>query len=60
MQAAVNQAKTLNKAAYFFSVSEEAKVVHLNFVPKEEITKKFSAKTWIQPVSAIVGGKVCP
>ncbi|KAK4699029.1 alanyl-tRNA synthetase, partial [Phenoliferia sp. Uapishka_3] len=58
MQAATLQAKALNKAAYFFSTSDDGKVVHLNFVPKEEITKSFSAKTWIQPVSAILGGKV--
>ncbi|KAM0746309.1 hypothetical protein T439DRAFT_330022 [Meredithblackwellia eburnea MCA 4105] len=57
MQAATLQAKTLGKAAYFFSVSDEDKVVHVNFLPKEEISKAFNAKTWIQPVSAILGGK---
>ena len=58
MQAAMLQAKELNKAAYFFSTTDEGKVVHLNFVPKTDITKSFSAKTWIQPISAILGGKV--
>lgn len=58
IQIAIAQAKALNKAAYFFSVSDDNKVTHLNFVPKAEITKEFSAKTWIAAVSAIVGGKV--
>ncbi|GJN91344.1 hypothetical protein Rhopal_004365-T1 [Rhodotorula paludigena] len=57
MQAGVNQAKTLNRAAYFFSVSDDGKVAHLNSVPRAEITKEFSAKTWFAAVSAIVGGK---
>lgn len=58
MQAASAQAKVLNKAAYFFSVTEEQKVVHVNFLPKADISKTFTAKTWIQEVSVIVGGKV--
>ena len=57
MQAGINQAKTLGKAAYFFSVSDDNKVAHLNLVPKSEISKEFSAKTWLAAVSAIVGGK---
>lgn len=60
MQAATLQAKQLSKPAYFFSTSDDGKVVHLNFVPKDLITKSFSAKSWILPVSAIVGGKVRP
>lgn len=31
--------------------------MHLNFVPKADLTKSFTAKTWIAAVSAIVGGK---
>lgn len=58
VQAGINQAKTLGKAAYFFSVSEgDNKVAHLNLVPKSEISKDFTAKTWLAAVSAIVGGK---
>ncbi|KAI5476969.1 alanine-tRNA synthetase [Pseudohyphozyma bogoriensis] len=57
MQAATAQTSKLGKAAYFFSVTEDNKVVHLNFLPKAEISKEFSAKTWIQSVSAILGGK---
>lgn len=58
MQAGTAAAKTLGKAVYLFSVSDDGKVVHLNFVPKSDITKSFTAKTWISPVSEIVGGKV--
>lgn len=57
MQAGTTQAKNLNKAVYFFSVSDEDKVVHLNFVPKAELSRTFTAKTWSAAVSAIVGGK---
>lgn len=57
LQAGTAQAKTLNKAAYFFSVSPEDRVVHLNFIPKADLSKTFNAKTWIAAVSAIVGGK---
>ncbi|GAA5902072.1 hypothetical protein JCM5296_006596 [Sporobolomyces johnsonii] len=57
MQAGISQAKALNKAAYFFSVSDDGKVAHLNVVPKAEISSAFSAKTWFAAVSAIVGGR---
>ncbi|BGP56260.1 hypothetical protein JCM8202_001420 [Rhodotorula sphaerocarpa] len=57
MQSGLNQAKTLGKAAYFFSVSDDGKVAHLNLVPKSEISKEFSAKTWFNAIAAIVGGK---
>ncbi|GAA6058951.1 hypothetical protein JCM10212_002903 [Sporobolomyces blumeae] len=57
MQAGVTQAKALNKAAYFFSISDDGKVAHLNSVPKSEISKEFNAKTWFAKVSEIVGGK---
>lgn len=57
MQSGLNQAKTLGKAAYFFSVSDEGKVAHLNLVPKSEISKEFSAKIWFNAIAAIVGGK---
>lgn len=58
MQAAAAQAKVLNKAAYFFSISEEQKVVHVNYLPKGDMSKAFTAKTWIQEVAVVVGGKV--
>ncbi|GAA5865267.1 hypothetical protein JCM1840_003969 [Sporobolomyces johnsonii] len=57
MQAGISQAKALNKAAYFFSVSDDGKVAHLNVVPKAEISSAFSAKTWFAAVAAIVGGR---
>lgn len=58
MQAGTAQAKTLAKAVYLFSVTEDGKVTHLNFLPKSDISKTFTAKTWIGTVSAIIGGKV--
>jgi alanyl-tRNA synthetase len=58
MQSGTAAAKTLGKAVYLFSLSEDGKVVHLNFVPKSDITKSFTAKTWIAPISDVVGGKV--
>ena len=60
MQAGITAAKSLSKAVYFFSVSPvDGKVAHLNSVPKNEIVKDgFSAKTWFNKVSEIVGGKV--
>ncbi|GAA5948754.1 hypothetical protein JCM3765_004995 [Sporobolomyces pararoseus] len=59
MQAGITAAKSLSKAVYFFSVSPvDGKVAHLNSVPKNEIVKDgFSAKTWFNKVSEIVGGK---
>lgn len=64
MQSAVVQAKSLNKAAYFFSSTEaeeegeEVKLIHLNFVPKEMISKEFNARVWSTVVIEVVGGKV--
>lgn len=57
LQAAAAEAKKLGKALYLFDLSGGDKVMHLNFVPKEEIKGGFSAKTWIKVVSDIVGGK---
>ncbi|GAA5871803.1 hypothetical protein JCM16303_000869 [Sporobolomyces ruberrimus] len=58
MQAGITTAKSLSKAVYFFSVSPDGKVAHLNSVPKSEIVKDgFNAKTWFTKVSEIVGGK---
>ncbi|BGP33039.1 Alanine--tRNA ligase [Rhodotorula toruloides] len=58
IQSAISQAKTLSKAGYFFSATEDGtKVAHLNVLPKGEISKEFNAKTWFNAVAAIVGGK---
>ncbi|GAA5824475.1 hypothetical protein JCM11251_000438 [Rhodosporidiobolus azoricus] len=57
MQSGLNAAKTLNKAAYFFGVTPDNRVAHLNLVPKSEVTKEFNAKTWFAAVTEIVGGK---
>ncbi|TNY17543.1 tRNA synthetases class II (A)-domain-containing protein [Rhodotorula diobovata] len=58
LQGGLNQAKTLGKAAYLFSVSPDHKVAHLNVVPKGEVVAGgFSAKTWFADVTRLVGGK---
>ncbi|EJU04465.1 hypothetical protein DACRYDRAFT_20988 [Dacryopinax primogenitus] len=58
MQSIVQHARTLNKAVYIFSVDVSAgKVAHVNFLPKHAITQSFSAKTWANAVSVILGGK---
>lgn len=58
MTQACSAARLLNKSAYFFSVSsEDQKVVHLSSVPKEECTKEFSAKLWMNKVVEVLGGK---
>jgi len=58
MQTIVQHARTLDKAVYLFSIDGPAgKVAHVNFVPKRNITKSFSAKTWANAVSGILGGK---
>ena len=59
MQPGITTAKSLNKAVYFFSTSEDnSKVAHLNFVPKGEIVKGgFTAKTWFEKVVEVLGGK---
>lgn len=61
--AAVAQAKALNKAIYVFSVAEAeddtpARLLHLNYLPKEEIKDGFNAKVWSGCITEIVGGKV--
>ncbi|KAI9596522.1 alanyl-tRNA synthetase [Syncephalis fuscata] len=56
--AAVQHVKSVNKAAYFFSVDEEAgRVGHQCFVPKDMIARGLKASEWAQIVSEKVGGK---
>lgn len=44
---------------YTFSLDSDAgKVIHVNFVPKQYISKAFDARIWAATVSAILGGKV--
>jgi len=58
MQSVVQHARTLNKAVYLFSIDGPVgKIAHVNFVPKHKITKAFTAKTWANAISAIIGGK---
>lgn len=59
MQPGITTAKSLNKAVYFFSTSDDnSKVAHLNSVPKGEIVKGgFNAKTWFERVVTVLGGK---
>ena len=59
LQAVVQQAKKINKAAYVFSVdSENGKVIHVNFVPESIRTKGLTGPAWAAVVSEVVGGKV--
>ena len=58
MTAGTQAARNLGKSAYFFSVAEENKVNHINYVPKDQITSDFSAKIWIAAIATILGGKV--
>ncbi|KAI8051536.1 tRNA synthetases class II (A)-domain-containing protein [Syncephalis plumigaleata] len=56
--AAIQHVKTVNKAAYFFSVDAEAgRVGHQCFVPKDMVTRGLKASEWAQAVSEKVGGK---
>lgn len=58
LSAAQTAAKAAKKAVYAFSVDEaNGKVAHLNFLPKDEVSKAFNAKTWLQDVAKIIGGK---
>jgi hypothetical protein len=62
----VAQLKPLNKSLYLFSATilEEdekdvaVKLVHLNYLIKEDISTTFDAKSWSKSVEGIVGGKV--
>lgn len=47
--------KSLGKAIYVFS-PDEAKVAHVNFVPKD-VLSKLNAKIWLAEVSKVIGGK---
>lgn len=57
MSAVLKQLSSLEKAMYFFSTDGE-KVYHVNSLPKAYVSKEFDAKTWLQTVSSVVGGKV--
>jgi len=58
MQAVVQHAKKLGKAAYIFSVdSEGSKVVHVNHVPDAIRSKGLDARSWAASVSEVLGGK---
>lgn len=58
LQIGSSHAKSLSKAIYFFSqVEDEPKITHLNYLPKEFISKSFNAKTWSAKVSEVLGGK---
>lgn len=59
LQAATQHiAKAYQKAAYLFSVDKsEGKVLHVNLLPKSDISKTFSCKQWIANVSKVLGGR---
>ena len=59
LQAALQHVtKQYQRAAYLFSVDKaEGKVVHVNLLPKGEVSKTFNCKEWIAAVSKIVGGR---
>lgn len=51
-------AKQYQRAAYLFSVDKaEGKVLHINLLPKTDVSKTFNAKTWLADISKILGGK---
>lgn len=56
----VTTGKALSKAVYVFSPdTENGKVAHVNFLPKEVLELKvLDAKAWLGEVSKIIGGKV--
>jgi alanyl-tRNA synthetase len=50
--------KQYQRAAYLFTVDkEEGKVVHMNTLPKSDVSKTFNAKEWMSAISSIVGGR---
>ncbi|KAK4685281.1 alanyl-tRNA synthetase, partial [Tremellales sp. Uapishka_1] len=59
LTAAVLAGKSLSKAVYAFSPdSETGKVAHVNYLPKEILTRKvLDAKVWLGEVSKVLGGK---
>ena len=59
LQAAIQHInKKYQRAAYFFTVDhEEGKVIHMNSLPKSDISQNFNAKEWIRAVSDIIGGR---
>jgi alanyl-tRNA synthetase len=59
LQAATQHiAKAYQRAAYLFSVDKaEGKVIHINMLPKTDVSKTFSCKQWIADVSKVLGGR---
>lgn len=59
LAAAINVAKTAQKACYVFSTDSEAgKVAHVNFLPKSVLERKvLDCKSWLGDVSKVLGGK---
>ena len=50
--------KQYQRAAYLFTVDkDEGKVIHMNTLPKSDVSKAFNGKEWISAISAIVGGR---
>jgi len=60
LAAGVTAGRLLSKAVYVFSPdTEEGKVAHVNFLPKEILERKvLDAKAWLGEVSKVIGGKV--
>lgn len=70
LQAGFALLKKLNKAGYLFSaavdqtagktadgVNPRGKVVHVNFVPKQDIEKGLDGRQWSETILPIIGGK---
>ncbi|MBW0504644.1 hypothetical protein O181_044359 [Austropuccinia psidii MF-1] len=56
--AACGHVKHSGKAAYLFSVNEpEKKVIHASVLPTGEVSAEWSAKSWMDQVVKIIGGK---
>ena len=59
LQGVATQAKSLGKPIYIFSIdTEENKIIHVNYLPKEMVSKEFDARIWASKVADILGGKV--
>ncbi|KAG0151156.1 hypothetical protein CROQUDRAFT_651357 [Cronartium quercuum f. sp. fusiforme G11] len=58
LMSACGLVKNAGKAAYLFSVNKsDNKVVHVNSLPKEMISDDWNAKSWMDEIVKILGGK---
>lgn len=59
LQAALTHVtKMYQRAAYLFAPdATEKKVIHVNLLPKPDVSKTFGCKQWIADVSQVIGGR---